>query len=263
MIYPGQRKAIEYITDKFQADDAIHALLISGSIAHGFNHEHSDVDINIIVSDDLYAQKASERAITWFEIADHFYPGCYFDGKFVTLKYLSQVAEHGNEPTRFALHDSQIAFDKTGQVAGYLQKIGAYDESRVQENAVRFLSQLDGWRWYCGEAIQKGDPYLLDVSVAKLILFAGRLILLHNRLFFPYHKWFTRVLEGAQHKPAELMPAIARLLAYKTSDNVKRLYELVRDYKDWTGGAPYSWTSNFVRDIETVWMRQDDCIENM
>jgi len=261
MIYQHQQKAIDYITDKFHSDKQADALLISGSIAHGFNDENSDVDMNIIVSDEIYEQKAKERIFTYWESADDFYTGGYFDGKYVTLNYLDSVAERGNEPTRFALHDSRIAFDKTGQVAGYLKKIGDYKFE--PENIIRFLSQLDAWKWYCGEAIKKNNHYLLDLSVSKLILFAGRLILLDNKLLFPYHKWFMRVLESAAKKPPELMSVIQNLLNNKSVDNVTRLYETVRNYKDWTNSVQYDWGSNFIYDTETVWMRQSDFIENI
>ena len=260
MIYEHQQKAIDYITKKFHADNQVDALLISGSISHGFNDEDSDVDINIIVSDEIYMQKVNER-VTYWESAENFYPGGYFDGKYFTLGYLASVAERGNEPTRFALHDSQIAFDKTGQLAGYLKKIGEYKYE--PENIIRFLSQLEGWKWYCGEALKKNNRYLLDLSVTKLILFAGRLILLENRMFFPYHKWFMKVLESAANKPPELMSVIQSLLSDKSPENVARLYETVKNYKDWTNGAQYDWGSNYIRDIETVWMRQDEFIENI
>lgn len=263
MIYDHQQKTIDYIADKFQSDDNVGALLISGSIAHGFNDEKSDIDINIIISNEIYKQKEKERAVTYWESADGFYEEGYIDGKYITLNYLSLVAERGNEPIRFALHDSQIAFDKTGKVADYLKKIGTYELANIKENAIRFVSQFDAWKWYCDEALKKNNQYLLDLSVSRLILFAGRLILLENRMFFPYHKWFMRVLDDAANKPLELMPAIQRLLKDKSPDNISELYEMIKNYKDWSEGIKYSWPSHFVHDIENVWMRQNDFIENI
>jgi len=263
MIYEHQQKAIDYITEKFHADNQIDALLISGSISHGFNDENSDVDINIIVSDEIYGQKLKEQALTYWEPAENFYKGGYFDGKFFNLKYFASVAEKGNEPTRFALHDSKIAFDKTGKAADYIKKIGEYKTDRIQENTIRFLSQLEAWKWYCGESVKRNNQYLLDLSVSKLILFAGRLILLDNRLFFPYHKWFLRVLETAKNKPPEFMPMIRNLLKDKSPENVNLFYDTVKNFKDWTNGEQYNWGSHFVYDTETVWMRQDDFIENI
>ena len=262
MVYPHHQKAIAYITDKFLSDDQAEALLISGSIMHGFNDEYADVDLNIVVSDAVFRQKMKERAAFYWESAEDFYPGGYFDGKYISLGYLSEVAEHGNEPTRFALRDCRIAFDKTGRVAGYLRDIGRYPTDRVLENTLRFLSQLEAWKWYCDEALKKKDPYLLDLSVTKLILFAGRLILLENRMFFPYHKWFMRVLEEAPRKPGDFMPAVRELLRDKSRDNVSKLYDLIKNYKDWSGGDQ-NWPSYFTYDIETVWMRQDEFVENI
>lgn len=263
MISYQQQQAIDYITNKFQADRRVDALLISGSISHGFNDEFSDVDINIIVSNEIYEQKKKAHALTYFEDAENFYKEGYFDGKFITLDYLDLVVKQGNEPTKFAFHDSKIAFDKTGQVENYLEKIRIYNLENVQENAVRFVSQLDGWKWYADEGIRKRNKYLLDIAVSRMILFAGRLILLENRTFFPYHKWFMKVLENVPNKPQELMPAIERLLNDKSAANIEKLYELIKNYKDWSGGARYSWTSNFVSDVETVWMRGDEFIENL
>lgn len=263
MITAQQQKAIDYITKKFQSDPQILALLISGSIAHGFNDENSDVDFNAVVSNDFYESKKAEYALTYYEGAEEFYKGGYFDGKFITLDYLSLVAERGNDPTRFALHDAVIAFDKTGCVEDYLKKISIYGNEKVQENTIRFLSQMDGWKWYCEEAIKKQNQYLLDTSITRLILFAGRLILLDNRIFFPYHKWLIKTLENAPNKPNGFMEAINRLLADKTIENVNNLYNLVKEYKAWNGGVAYSWSAHFLHDVETIWMRENEFIENL
>jgi len=255
MIYPHQQKAIDYITDRFLRDPQVDALLISGSIAHGYNDANSDVDLNIVAS--------GEHGLTWWESAEEFYPGGYFDGKYITLDYLANIAERGNEASKFALHDAIIAFDRTGLVAGLQRQIAEYPTGGEQERIVRFLSQLDAWKWYCDEGLKRNNRYLLDYAASKLILFAGRLILLENRMFFPYHKWFLRVLEDAAKKPPELMPMIGGLLEEKSAENITRLYELVKNYKDWTEGAPYNWGPHFVYDTELFWMRQEETIDNL
>lgn len=258
-----QNKAIGYITEKMQKNPEVLALLISGSLAHGFGNEKSDVDFNAVVSNEYYEQKKADYALTFYENAEEFYKGGYFDGKYITLDYLKLVAEKGNEPTKFALHDCMIAFDKTGQAAGLIENINAYNEKHVKENTIRFLSQLEAWKWYCDEAVKKNNRYLLDLSATKLILFAGRLILLDNRIFFPYHKWLLKALENAPKKPEGLMDSINNLLADKSPENVEELFNLVRNYKDWTEGAQFSWSSHFLHDVETLWMRQDEFIENI
>jgi hypothetical protein len=263
MIYLHQQKAIDYITNKFRTDPQVYSLIISGSIAHGFNDKKSDIDINIIVSNDLYEQKINNHALTYWESAAHFYEEGYFDGKYITLDYLNMVAKRGNEPTRFALQNSIIAFDKTGQVADCIDKIGTYDENLIQKNTIRFLSQFEAWKWYCDQALKKQNKYLLDTSISKFILFSGRLILMDNKIFFPYHKWFIKVLENAPKKPPKLMDTIFRLLNRKSEKNINTLYQIIKNYKDWAKGVNFSWTAYFVQDVETVWMREEDFIENI
>ena len=263
MIYPHQQRAIDYITGKFKTDPDVHALIISGSIAHGLNNAQSDVDINIIVSNDFYEQKNNAGDLTYWETAADFYDEGYFDGKYITLDYLDLVSKQGNEPTRFALHDSIIAFDKTGQVSDYIKKIGMYNEEKAQENTIRFLSQLEAWKWYSTEALKRQNRYLLDTSVSKLILFSGRLILLDNKMFFPYHKWFMKSLENAPQKPHDLMNTIDKLLNCKSEENINALYQMIKDHRNWANGLKFRWGSYFLHDIETVWMREEEFIENL
>ena len=196
-------------------------------------------------------------------MAEEFYKGGYFDGKYITLDYLELVAKKGNEPSRFAIGDVDVAFDRTGKIAGLLTEINRYDESGIEERAIRFLAQLDAWNWYCGEAMKRGDKYLLDVAVTKLILFSVRLILLENRKFFPYHKWMLRVLEDVPVKPTGMIGAIDALLEEKTPENIARLYEMVKNLRDWTNGREYSWGSYHMKDVEMLWMRGEDYIENI
>lgn len=263
MIYSHQQQVIDYIHQKFHPDPHVIAVLLSGSIAHGFNTDKSDVDINIVVSKEEYEQKLANNEHTYWESAEIFYPGGYIDGKYICLDYLKQVAERGNEPTKFALHDSLILFDKAGQVVDLLGRIGVYPEEKIQENTLRFLAQLYAWKWYCDEAINSGNLYLLDTALPKLILFGGRLILLENQVFFPYHKWFTRVLCTVPNKPQGLMECIEQTLLHKSADNINKLFHLFVDFKDWTAGASFSWAALFVRDVETRWMNDAEFIENI
>lgn len=263
MIYPHQQRAIEYITRKMEADPEVSALLISGSIAHGYNDESSDVDINIVVPVGPRGQGERNRSLLYWEDAAQFYPGGYFDGKIITLDDLDLIARCGNEPTRFALCDAIVAFDRTCRVKPLLDSIGVYDETRAIENAPRFLAQLDAWKWYGGEALRRKDAYLLRLAAQKLTLFAGRLILLENRIFFPFHKWFMRTLAGAPVQPDGLMESIERLLETPVQEHFDALYDKVRNFRDWTGGQPFEWPRHHLRDVETLWTRGEDCVDHL
>ena len=50
--------------------------------------------------------------------------------------------------------------------------------------------------WLFHEASRHGNLYTLTRAASQLALFSGRLILAHNRMLFPYHKWLPRTLES-------------------------------------------------------------------
>jgi hypothetical protein len=97
------------------------------------------------------------------------------------------------------------------------------------------------------------NQYLLGTSVSKFILFCGRLILAHNELLYPYHKWLLRVLDGAQDKPEGLLDMIHELSAMPTIENVEALYEKVKNFQPWSTDQ-YNWTTQFMFDSELNWL---------
>jgi len=97
------------------------------------------------------------------------------------------------------------------------------------------------------------NQYLLGMSVSKFILFSGRLILAHNELLYPYHKWFLRVLQDAQEKPDGLLEAIQQLNTTPTIENMESLYESVKSFRTWIEGD-FSWPTQFMFDSELNWM---------
>jgi hypothetical protein len=66
---------------------------------------------------------------------------------------------------------------------------------------ISFYSQIIVYHWYIGEAEKRNDTYLTRRSAVDLVLFCGRLILAHNQMLYPYHKWFMRQLDKAPDKP--------------------------------------------------------------
>jgi len=264
--YPHQQKLINHVIKKLQDEPGLEALLLSGSIAHGYHTKSSDVDLNLIWTEEVYQQKQQANDLTYFTLGTRFYPphcalGGYAEGKNVSLGYLRNVAGKGNEPTRFALHDAKVLFDKTGQVPALLAEIGHYPEERAAENARRFYAHLKTWHWYAGEALRKNDKYLLDTAISKMVLFSARLIFLENRMFFPYHKWLMRSLEDAPIKPKRLVPSIEHMLEKKSRFAIEAFYLKVKHFRNWAGGE--STSHLFVYDTELAWLRGEDFVENI
>lgn len=252
-MYPHHSQTIQNVKEYFEHDPEVQALLLSGSIAHGFQSPTSDVDIMIFVSEEDYQRRFQTEQLHFFNTDLCTYEGGYVDGKYLSLNFVKQVLEKGSEPARFAFEGSQVLFSRVGGFEEDVCKISEYPAAEKAERIKRFYAQFEAWHWYCGEALAKGNQYLLRTSVSKLILFGGRLILTHNEMLYPYHKWFLNVLERAKEKPTDLLVCIQSLTESPTAENIEAFYEKVKAFQPWSDN-PYHWPVQFLLDSELNWM---------
>ena len=103
-----------------------------------------------------------------------------------------------------------------------------------------------------GEAEKRNDPYLMTQAVGNLVLFGGRLILAHNKILYPYHKWFMYELRRAPEKPENFMEMIDDLLKSPTKDKAVAFRESLTAFHDW--GVRYDEAVvRFMQDSEWNW----------
>jgi len=252
-MHPQHSQTIQNVKEYFKRDPQVLALLLTGSIAHGFETPTSDVDIMIFLSEENCQKRFQTGQLTFFNTELSTYAGGYVDGKYVSLNFMKQVLEKGSEPARFAFEGSQVLFSKIEGFEQDICKIAEYPVVEKAERIKRFHAQLEAWHWYCGEALKRENQYLLGTSVNKLILFGGRLILAHNEMLYPYHKWFLKVLENAKDKPSDLMACIQALTESPAVENIEAFYEKVKTFQPWSAN-PYGWGAQFMLDSELNWM---------
>src|SRR5512143_1047394 len=201
VFHPHHQRAIDRVIDRFKGDPNYLALLIGGSLVKGYGDENSDVDFMLIATDEEYARRESQRALTYFATDLCDYPGGYVDGKIVDVAFLEEVADRGSEPARSAFENVIVAYSQVPHLADLLGRISTYPEAGHADKTRSFYAQLLAMQWYVGEAEKRENRYLMMHTASELVLFGGRMILAHNRLLYPYHKWFLRRLQAAPHKP--------------------------------------------------------------
>lgn len=241
------------VADHFSGDPAVRGLLLGGSIAHGFCTAESDVDVMIVVSDADHAERLSSARTTFFSRELCTYEGGYVDGKYVSPGLLRAVAARGSEPARFAFRDARLLLSRDPELPDLVAAAASYPLAGKADRLRRFQVQVEAWRWYCGEALKKKNLPLLRAAVAKLTLFAGRIVLLHNELLYPYHKWFLRVLASAPEKPVGLLEQIEALAREPDLEMVERFTALIREFRGWEVGS-VGWGAQFMLDSELNWL---------
>lgn len=253
MIFAHHEESIRRITAHFEAKPEVEALLLGGSIAHGFAREDSDVDVMIVVSDELYEQRFHSGRLTYLNFELCTYPGGFVDGKYLRRAFLEQVAERGSEPARFAFQDARVLFSRVGGLEELVAAAARYPADGRPERMRRFHAQLEAWHWYAHEALKRDNRYLLGTAVSKLVLFGGRLILAHNEVLYPYHKWFLEVLRRVEDRPPDLFGLIDAIHADPNAATVTAFFQTVRDFAPWPA-LEAGWGAQFVLDSELNWL---------
>ena len=111
---------------------------------------------------------------------------------------------------------------------------------------ISFYTQVIVWQWYVGQAAKTNDLYLLTRSASQLALFGGRLILAHNKMLYPYHKWFTRQIANAPQKPDGFLTLLENLLKQPSVNNRRPVCQLCIEISE-TGPNPKTATTASVQ----------------
>ena len=255
------QRAIDRLADSYRDDPRFLGLIIGGSVAKGYARDDSDVDFLIIATDAAFEECLRRRDlfINRRDLCD--YDGGFVDGKIINLAFLEDVAEKGNEPSRAAFEGAFAAYSHVPNLDELLQRIPVYPEAGHDERVKAFYSMAFIQHWLFHEAERHGNRYTLTRAASQLALFAGRLILAHNRRLFPYHKWLPRTLESVSERPANLMASFNALIEDPRGEHATALFELIRNFQDWgvSDLEAYTW---FMTDIEWSWMGGTTPIED-
>jgi predicted nucleotidyltransferase len=261
---PQHRATIDNLATALEVDDSILALLLTGSIAHGFETADSDVDVAAVVSTERYRDLAVNGSLTFLNFDVATYEGGFVDGKYIDLAFMRRVAEAGSEPARFAFADAEVLFARVDGLDDLLASIVRYPIEGRDDRVDRFVAQLMAWQWYFDQGVDKDSRYLVTLATHKIALFACRIVLARNELLYPYHKWVMRVTESAADRPVDLIAAIESLLAEPTREGAVSLCESVFAHYDLDADrVRRGWGEWFLRDNELTWMTGDAPIDDL
>jgi len=255
------QRAIDRLADTYRDDPSFRGLIIGGSVAKGFARDDSDVDFLIVATDDVFEQRLAARDlfINRTDLCD--YDGGFVDGKIINLAFLEDLAEKGNEPSRAAFEGAFAAYSRIANLDALLKRIHVYPEARHDERIKAFYCMAFMQHWLFHEAERHDNQYTMIRAAGQLALFAGRLILAHNRRLFPYHKWLPKTLKSVPEKPDHFMQCFNNLLQHPCGDHATALFEGVRDFQDWgvSDLDAYTW---FMTDVEWSWMSDSTPMED-
>lgn len=252
-LLPHHRSTIEKVTAHFRADPRFRALIIGGSVVKGLARPDSDVDILLITTDDEYERLSLQHDLTFYRDDLSTYDGGFVDGKFLNHAFLLDAAHRGSEPTRWSFKDAIVAFSDIPDLDALLKTITHYPLGEQQAKIRSFYGQFFIMNYFAQEAAKRDNRYLMTRATADLVLFGSRLILTHNRMLFPFHKWMMTEVQRAPEKPEQFVALADALLQSPNLDAAKAFYECVTNFRDW-GVTIREGVNAFTEDSERAWL---------
>jgi hypothetical protein len=251
--YAHHRQSVINLRDEFIQDESIQALVLGGSICHGYGRKDSDIDCMMLIDAQACEQRRKSNAVCYYATHLTPYEGGYVDGKYQSLEYLQMVAERGPEPARYAYKDAKIIFSRIPGLPALLQRVSAYPEAERENRIVRFHAQLDGMRWFFGEGIKRDDRFTAQWAAVNMILFGSRMLLAYNRVLFPCQKTMTHELRRCTELPQGIFGRMDELLANPVESSAEAYYRAIKQWRQWEQ-AGVGWADQFMADAELKWL---------
>jgi hypothetical protein len=229
------RRAFDAFVADVSATSRFQAVILNGSLAQGRGRPDSDIDAYLLVSEDEYLERKARYDLAHMQPCE--YEGGYVDGKVVSRSYLEAAAERGSEPTRASFRDARVVFSGIGDLQPLLDRIGRYPEENRAQNIADFLGHFVLHAGYfVPSARKRQDPFLMHHAITHATLYAGRLLLAHNRELFPCPKQMLDALARCESLPPGFVEATVGLLKDHEPVAVRHYVDLVLGFADW--GVP-------------------------
>jgi predicted nucleotidyltransferase len=228
-------------------------LILGGSVAKGMATEKSDVDVMVVLTQEAFAQRRTNKTfaeVKW-DLAD--YEGGYVDTKYIDAAFLTSAVERASEPTRDSFTGAKVVWSDIPDLDQLLVKIPVYPEQERDAKIRRFYSAFIVQNFFIREAEKRNDPFLMNHASSSMVLFSARLILAHNRMLFPSNKRLMERVALASELPIGFIQRLGELLTSPSADNAKTLTAMIHDFRDW--GIEYNDAlGQFTEDSEFNWL---------
>jgi len=232
-MYKHHEKSIENMKEYFKKRGAI-ALILVGSVAKGIERVDSDLDGMVIVSEEEYAEKEKNNKTT--ETIDGLctYKGGYFDIKYMTKKYLKDLAEKGSEPARNGFTKARILFCNDMEIKDILPQIPVFQKKEKEEKLLSFYSDF----WLNYHYFLKScliDGYMKMHTISEIIYSIYRIMLQENEILFDCNRRLEKQVESISEKTAELVRLGRKL---EISQNIQDADKFVNKFVEITAYVP-------------------------
>jgi len=221
----SKKKLVEKLLDTYETDEAVLGIIQVGSTAKGYDDEHSDVDLVLVVDEGRYAmlEKNFQKIIHTEE----------YDLRFTTVDMLLDAKNSKSDEDHWDFQNSIVLFDRTDTLEEALTEITKYDTASRLDRLKRYY--LGYWQNTLNSlsCLEHNNREAARIYVALAIRELTRLLFNLNERWAPRTQWALKEISVLQRKPANLESQIRSVLeepdSYKISELWNQTAELLRN----------------------------------
>lgn len=229
----AHKELVDKLMNCYSADQSVLGVILVGSAGKGYHNEHSDVDLEVVVTEERYneLQKNFQKFIHTEK----------YDVIFTTIDVLQQVKQSGKDVDHWWYKDCPVLLDKTGKLKGVLREITRYDvESRLKRLKHYYLGFWEN-SLYSMSCLRHNNDRSARIYAALAMQELIRLLFNFNNRWAPKMQWAFREIKLLKKKPANIESQIESILIEPDSSKLSILWneiaKLLREEK-------YSWVNH-------------------
>jgi predicted nucleotidyltransferase len=191
-------------------DDVIGVLLV-GSASIGYIDALSDVDMEVVVTEDLYRkmdgnyegfERYREASISW---------------EFMTFEeFASQLKDWKDDIDLWVYSKSKILYDPKDELESTLSRYKHYPKNiRLEKLFLYWYFATAHAPYDSGKAIQRNDLITAQLYLNQAMEYYLALVFILNHSFVPYRKWRLREMQKLPYKPEKYEEKLHKILTAK------------------------------------------------
>jgi predicted nucleotidyltransferase len=225
-----RKELMKKLLNQYIVDESVLGVILIGSFGKGYQDEHSDIDLEVIVTENRYNEfeKNAQRIIHTED----------YDIGFTTIDKLQRIKESEKDVEHWRYKDCPILHDKTGKLAEILKEITRYDEDSRMERLKRYyLGYWENTLYSMGCLRRKN---ILSARIYAAIAIQELIWLLFNLNYrwAPKLQWAFKELPLLQKTPINFEAQIESIIVKPDAEKQSKLWnetaQLLRQEKyDW------------------------------
>ena len=216
MSVESRKELVAKLLDTYRTDESVLGIVQIGSTVKGYDDEHSDVDLVLVVTEEKYAvlEKTFHKVIH----AEN------YDLKFATINRLQDTRNSKSDEDHWGFQDSIVLFDKTNSLQDLVKGITSYDMASRPERLKRYY--LGYWEntLNASSCLEHGNHWGARIYAAIAVQELIRLLFNLTERWAPRIQWAFKEIRFLHRKPTNLQSQIESILEEPNSEKLSRLW---------------------------------------